>query len=121
MATHLRRADSALVAAISALDAAVIALPVSAIAPLGAVLDAVREARGHLACIDSADVERYLSVETCQSLVRRGVRCGAPAAIDDCGEGYCATHVCVDCRARGAQRADSRCAGCDLASEGRAA
>lgn len=121
MATHLRRADEKLRSAISALDEAVVALPVTAIPLLGPVLDAVREARDHLSRIDVSDVERYLGLETCQSIVRPGSRCGAPSAIDDCGDGYCAAHVCAGCGTRGAQRGETLCASCDLAREERAA
>lgn len=49
----IKRADESLAKASDALNRAVLALPMSAIVPLGVVLDAIRDARAHLAEVES--------------------------------------------------------------------
>jgi hypothetical protein len=115
MATHLRRADDELRAAISALDSAVVALPASAISLLGPVLDAVRDARDHLSRIDAGDVATHLSVEMCQAWRDRSRtgRCGAPADVILEDEGYCAAHTCATCSKEPVALGGTDCGRCD--------
>jgi hypothetical protein len=99
MATHLRRADEAIRAAMAALN--------PANAATYAAVGHLVEARDHLSRIDAGDVARHLEEEVCHARTGKHSHCGDPAAVIEDGEGRCAHHACR-CSCGSRRAADAR-------------
>lgn len=110
MATHLRRADDSLRAALDALRQ----LPYAPTCVSVAIAEVV-DARHHLASVDLDDAQRHLETECCQAWATRArtARCGAHADVILDGEGYCAAHVCATCSKEPVAIGGTDCGRCD--------